>query len=90
MTMMHFPPRWKFDFLRALDYFQGEKTPLDERMQDAVSLLISKRGADGRWVVNAHWSGPVYFHMEKAGEPSRWNTLRALRVLKWWDGNASL
>ena len=86
MTRMHFPPRWRYDFIRALDYFQHVKAPLDERMQAAVSLLLEKRqGQDGGWVLNTPWPGLVYFHMEETGKPSRWNTLRALRVLKWWN-----
>jgi hypothetical protein len=87
MTHMHFPPRWHHDFLRALDYFQGVHAPFDERIQDALGLLKSKQGKDGRWVLNTPWAGVVYFQMEEAGKPSRWNTLRALRVLKWWGNN---
>ena len=85
MTHMHFPPRWHYDFLRGLDYFQGVKAPIDERMLAALSLLKNKQGKDGRWVLNTPWAGVVYFHMEETGKPSRWNTLRALRVLKWWE-----
>jgi hypothetical protein len=84
MTYMHFPPRWHYDLLRALDYFQSVNAPGDERMQVALDLLKNKQGKDGRWVLNTPWPGVVYFHMEAAGAPSRWNTLRALRVLKWW------
>ncbi len=91
MTQMPFPPRWHYDFLRALDYFQSVNAPRDERMNDAIDLLLKKREKDGRslaprdkWPLNAPYAGLVYFHMEKAGQPSRWNTLRALRVLKWW------
>ena len=87
MTCMHFPPRWHYDFLRALDYFQAVKAPVDERMQDALDLLKNKQGKDGRWVLNAPWAGVVYFHMEEAGKPSRWNSLRALRVLKWSENS---
>jgi hypothetical protein len=85
MTRMYFPPRWRYDFLRGLDYFQAVKAPVDERMQDAINFLENKRGQDGRWVLNTPWPGPVYFHMEETGKPSRWNTLRALRVLNWWE-----
>lgn len=92
MTQMPFPPRWRYDFLRALDYFQGIDAPRDERMTDAIELLQRKQGKDSRslaprdqWPLSAPYPGLVYFHMEKAGQPSRWNTLRALRVLKWWQ-----
>ncbi|PKN91742.1 MAG: hypothetical protein CVU44_17665 [Chloroflexi bacterium HGW-Chloroflexi-6] len=84
MTLMHFPPRWRYDFLRGLDYFQRINAPKDERMKDAIELLPAKQNADGTWPLNAPWPGLVYFHMEETGKPSRWNTLRALRVLKWW------
>lgn len=83
MTRMTFPPRWHYDFLRGLDYFQAVNVPWDERLNPALDLLKNKRSKDGRWVLNAPWPGLVYFHMEEAGQPSRWNTLRALRVLKW-------
>lgn len=86
MTRMYFPPRWRYDFIRALDYFQWIGAPRDERMKDAIELLKSKQGADGRWPAYSPWAGRTYFEMEKSGEPSRWNTLRALRVLKWWEG----
>ena len=85
MTLMHFPPRWHYDFLRGLDYFQSVNAPCDERMNDAIELLLAKRNADETWPLNAPWPGLVYFHMEETGKPSRWNTLRALRVLKWWQ-----
>jgi len=85
MTLMPFPPRWRYDFLRALDYFQSINAPRDQRMQAAIDLLLKKRERDDRWVLNAPYAGLVYFHMEQAGQPSRWNTLRALRVLKWWQ-----
>ena len=85
MTTMPFPPRWRYDFLRGLDYFQACEASKDERMKDAIELLKSKQKSDGRWVMNTGMSGRKFFDMEKAGQPSRWNTLRALRVLSWWD-----
>jgi len=85
MTTMPFPPRWRYDFLRALDYFQACNAKKDERMKDAIELLKSKQKSDGCWVMNTGMSGRKFFDMEKAGQSSRWNTLRALRVLQWWD-----
>ncbi len=85
MTTMPFPPRWRYDFLRGLDYFQACEASKDERMKDAIELLKRKQKSDGRWVMNTGMSGRKFFDMEKAGQPSRWNTLRALRVLSWWD-----
>lgn len=84
MTTMPFPPRWRYDFLRALDYFQACDAKKDERMKDAIELLKRKQKPDGRWVMNTGMTGRKYFDLEKAGQPSRWNTLRAMRVLKWW------
>lgn len=85
MMSMPFPPRWRYDFLRALDYFQACDAPRDERMSDAVELLISKQKKDGRWLMNTGMTGRKFFDLEKAGQPSRWNTLRAMRVLNWWE-----
>lgn len=85
MTSMPFPPRWKYDFLRALDYFRSCNAPRDERMSDAIELLQMKQKKDGTWPMNSGMTGVKYFDLEKAGQPSRWNTLRALRILNWWD-----
>jgi hypothetical protein len=87
MARIYFPPRWRYDFLRALDYFQSIDAPKDDRMQDAIALLIKKQTPDGRWKQNANWAGRTFFEMEKVGQPGRWNTLRALRVLKWWEAD---
>lgn len=86
MTTMPFPPRWKYDFIRALDYFRACNAPRDERMSDAIELLQKKQKKDGSWLMNSGMSGRKFFDLEKAGKPSRWNTLRALRVLNWWNG----
>ncbi len=81
MLRLSYPARWRFDILRALDYFQSAGIPYQEPMQDALDILISKRRKDGTWPVQAKHPGQVHFDMEKTGGPSRWNTLRALRVL---------
>ncbi len=80
-----YPSRWKYDILRALDHFRDAAVPWDDRMQPAMDVLMKKRGKDGRWKLNAPYPGQTHFVMEKAGEPSRWNTLRALRCLKYFD-----
>ncbi len=79
-----YPSRWKYDVLRALDYFQSAQGNWDDRMKAATDYLLNKRNKDGTWNVQAAHPGQVHFVMEKAGKPSRWNTLRALRVLKWF------
>lgn len=89
MTAMPFPPRWRYDFLRALDYFRACDAPKDERMNDAIELLQKKQKKDGLWLLNSGMSGRKYFDLELAGQPSRWNTLRALRTLNWWNEKIS-
>ena len=82
-TMLSFPPRWHYDVLRGLDYFQSVDAPWDERLSDAIELLEGKRRKDGFWPVQHKHAGRVWFDMETGRRPSRWNTLRALRVLRW-------
>ena len=82
MLMLSYPCRWRYDILRALDYFQNCEVDYDSRMSDAIEVLLTKRRRDGFWPLQARHSGLAYFEMEKIGAPSRWNTLRALRVLK--------
>jgi hypothetical protein len=88
MTRMPFPPRWRYDFIRALDYFRACDAPRDERMSDAMELLQMKQKKNGLWLMSSGMSGKKFFDLEAAGQPSRWNTLRALRVLNWWQANS--
>jgi hypothetical protein len=83
--MLSYPSRWFYDILRALDYFQAANIQYDERMQFALDVLVKKQRKDGTWPVQAKHPGQVHFNMEKTGGPSRWNTLRALRVLKHFE-----
>ncbi len=85
MTRFSFPPRWHYDILRALDYFQEVGAEKDKRLKDAIEVVKKRQKKDGCWVLQNRYPGRTYFEMEKVGEPSRWNTLRALRVLKWWE-----
>ncbi|NNF22821.1 MAG: hypothetical protein HKN67_12825 [Saprospiraceae bacterium] len=82
---LSYPSRWRYDILRALDYFRYAHAPFDERLIPALEVLLKKRRKDGRWNVQAKYPGQVHFEMEKAGKASRWNTLRALRVLQTYD-----
>jgi len=85
MTMLSYPVRWFHDVLRGLDHFRvaGRRDP---RLADAVALLRSKAGEDGRWTLeNVHEGATLFGLGESEGSPSRWVTLRALRVLRWWD-----
>ena len=87
-STFHFPPRWHYDVLRGLDHLQDAGASTDDRAADAVELVRSKRRKDGRWSKGSQYSGRVYFIFEPGSVPGRWNTLRALRVLNWWDGDA--
>ena len=85
MMMFSFPPHWKYDVMRALDYFQECHAPRDARCTDAIELLKSKQKKDGFWRLQNRHSGKTFFELEQPGKPGRWNTLRALRILQWWD-----
>lgn len=79
-----FPPRYHYDVLRALDYFRDAGVPFDARFADALRVVESSRQADGRWLLDdSHDEALALSCGESVGEPSRWNTLRALRVLRW-------
>jgi hypothetical protein len=84
-TRFVFPPRWHYDILRALDYFQAVDAPRDPRLGEAIDIVGRRRRKDGRWPLQYSYKGKTYFELERVGAPSRWNTLRAMRVLKWWD-----
>jgi len=85
-TMLSYPTRWFYDVLRGLDYFRGAGAAPDPRMTEAVEHVRSRRQPDGRWLLDRVPAGRVHFDLEDGvGRPSRWNTLRALRVLRWWD-----
>lgn len=79
-----FPPRYHYDVLRALDYFRAAGDPPDARTGDALQVVKSLRQADGRWLLDHAYNEALAFPFHEAvGKPSRWNTLRALRVLRW-------
>ncbi len=82
--LFSFPPRWHYDVLRGLDYLRDAGVVYDDRCNEAIALVESKRDANGRWPLQNHYAGREHFKMEPGtGKPSRWNTLRALRVLGW-------
>ena len=90
MLMLSYPSRWRYDILRALDHFHFAGVDYDPRMQDALDILNRKRRNDGRWPVQARHPGQTHFEMEKTGGPSRWNTLRAMRVLQHFGETRNL
>jgi hypothetical protein len=81
-----FPTRWHYDVLRALEHFRAAGDPPDLRVDEAIDLLRSKQQSDGRWLLENTHPGAIHFALDDGdGRPSRWNTLRALRVLRWCD-----
>jgi hypothetical protein len=85
-----FPTWWHYDVLRGLDYLRAAGIPPDQRIDEAIGVVESHRDPDGRWPLQHVHEGVVYFQMEDGqGKPSRWNTLRAMRVLDWFAQGAS-
>ena len=81
-----FPVRWHYDVLRALEYFRLAGDAPDPRVSEAIDLLRSKKQPDGTWLLENTYRGKVHFTLEDGdGRLSRWNTLRALRVLDWYE-----
>lgn len=85
-TMFSYPTRWYYDVLRALDHFRSTGADPDPRCSEAIELVAGKQDDAGRWALENIHEGPTHFEMEgPEGAPSRWNTLRASRVLRWAD-----
>ena len=85
-TSFAFPTWWHYDVLRGLDYLRSAGVAPDVRMADAIDLVASKRESDGRWPLEVRYPGEMPVETDEGeGRPSRWNTLRASRVLKWYS-----
>ena len=85
-TRFAFPTWWHYDVLRALEYLRKAGARPDERVAEAIELVASKRDADGRWPLETQYPGKMPVETDEGeGRPSRWNTLRALRVLDWYS-----
>jgi hypothetical protein len=85
-TRFAFPTWWHYDVLRGLEYLRGAAVAPDERVAEAIDLVASKRDGDGRWPLEVRYPGDMPVEMDDGeGRPSRWNTLRALRVLSWYS-----
>ena len=83
---LFFPTWWHYDILRALDYLRDAGGAPDPRATEAIELLEAKRDADGQFPLEYTYPGEVHFELDDGeGKPSHWNTLRAMRVLRWWD-----
>ena len=85
-----FPTFWHYDVLRGLDYLRSAGVQPDKRVRDAIEIVIERRHQNGRWPLNVLHPEHIPSKMETAvGSASRWNTLRALRVLRWYRNSAS-
>jgi hypothetical protein len=85
-TQFSYPTGWYYDVLRGLDYLRAAGVGPDERLAEAIELVESKRDTDGRWPLENPHPGRLHFAMDDGeGRPSRWNTLRAMRVLRWYE-----
>jgi hypothetical protein len=89
LSFLH-PNRWHYDVLRALDYFRSAAiltgADPDPRLGEAVDHVRSRRLAEGTWPLDWSPAGRVWFEVDDGqGKPSRWVTLRAMRVLRWWE-----
>jgi hypothetical protein len=88
-TLFSYPPRWHYDLLKATEYFARRGGTPDPRLAEAIERVRAKRRSDGRWLLENTHPGEVHFRFEEPDDtPSRWNTLRALRVLRWNDASA--
>lgn len=87
MLRLSYPSRWRYDILRALNYLRKAQKHYDERLTDALTLIKKKQHENGKWLLQTKHEGETHFEMEKVGKPSRWNTLRALRVLNHFSQN---
>ncbi len=83
-TRFPFPPQWHFDIVRGLEHFVAAGADRDECLTEAIDELRARRRVDGTWPMFRSYPGRQWFRMEERG-PSRWSTLRALRVLAWWE-----
>jgi hypothetical protein len=85
-TRFAFPTWWHYDVLRGLEYLRRAGVEPDERVAEAIELVASKRDGDGRWPLETVYPGRMPVETDEGeGRPSRWNTLRALRVLRWHE-----
>jgi hypothetical protein len=84
-TRFAFPTWWHYDVLRGLEYLRRAGARPDERVAEAIELVESKRDGDGRWPLEVRYPGMPVETDESEDRPSRWNTLRALRVLNWYS-----
>lgn len=86
-TRFAFPTWWHYDLLRGLEYLRRAGVTPDARVAEAIDLVVARRDGEGRWPLDTRYPGRMPVEIDQGeGRPSRWNTLRALRVLRWYDG----
>jgi hypothetical protein len=84
-----FPTFWHYDVLRGLDYLRNAGIKPDDRVREAIGIVIKRRDQNGRWPLNLRHREQIPLQMEtETGRASRWNSLRALRVLRWYNNSA--
>ena len=86
-TKPWFPPRWHYDVFRGLDHMRDADV-VDARLDEAVGVVRERRLSNGAWPIGPSYSGERHFKFEEGRGGGRWNTLRALRVLGWWESQA--
>ena len=85
-SQFSYPTFWHYDVLRGLDYLRAAGAAADDRAAEAIELVRSKRDPDGRWPLENPHPGKLHFPLDEGeGKPSRWITLRAMRVLRWYE-----
>jgi hypothetical protein len=85
-TRLAFPTWWHYDVLRSLEYLRRAGVTPDDRVSEVIALVASKRNGDGRWPLEVQYPGKMPIQIDEGeGQPSQWNTLRALRVLNWYS-----
>ena len=90
-TRLAFPTWWHYDVLRGLEYLRRADVTPDERVAEAIALVASKRDGEGRWPLETQYPGVMPVEMDEGvGRPSRWNTLRAMRVLNWYSAHIAI
>ena len=85
-SLFAYPFSWHYDMLRGLEHLREAGRAPDDRVADAIALVESKGSPEGTWARDAVAGERVHYRMEEVGAPSRWNTLRALRIIDWFRG----
>lgn len=89
-TSFAFPTWWHYDVLRGLEHLRRAGVAYDDRLAEAINLVESKRDENGRWSLETRYPGKMPVEIDEGvGRPSRWNTLRALRVLDWYAASSN-